>query len=224
MSTQESTQKSKFAVVTLTDKTNAPEGYRLAQILFRHTEEDKKKGKAKKDNLAVAVPALPDLKVGDTITSENLARAINAAIIDWQDGLIRSLVVDGGAVELDANRITLDAVLVYATTESQRKRMTKEAIGAWFDTALAQPLAEALLKKEPQMPDAKLAAIIGNYKDAYSKLAGVKPALNKANAESLKKQLTRAPDDGMRKELDRKLDLIINPPQVDLIDIGLDMD
>lgn len=214
-------QAQSYKVEILTDKSAAPAGFRLSQILFRYTEANKKKGEKKRDNLCVSVPCLPDLKAGDPLT-ELMAKALNNCLLDWQDELIRTLAVDGGATEIHESKITLDAILTHATTESQRKRMTKEAIGAWFDIALAEKLATAILKKAPHTKSEQVASTIESYRELYCSLAAVKPAVTKQNAERLLKQIARAPEDGMRKELERKLDLILNPPQVEIPDIGMD--
>jgi len=217
-----------YDVVKLVGNEVAPAGQRISSILFRLTEEEKKKGGTKKENKCSIIPMIQQFKMGDAITSENLANALNAVLIDWQDELIRTLVVAGGAITLDDAAISLDSVLVYATTESQRKRMTKEAIAAWFEAALAEPLAIAMMPRFPnpdedpeieKMNNEKIAAILCSYRDGYAKLAAVKPALGKTDAERLLKNIHRAADDGMKKELMRKLELIITPPQLDLMDI-----
>lgn len=202
-----------YPVVKLTKDVNIPEGHRLSTILFRQAE-----GKQKRENLAVAVPTLAPV-THQNITDE-LLTAVNALIIDWQDDLIRTLIVDGGATELDEARIDFAATIKSALAASTSRRLNGEAIGAWYDSNLAQPLAAAVIAKAQErkeaISDEKVAGILAGYRSAFMKLAAVKPAISKANAQQLLAALAKGTTDAMAKELARKLDLIINPTEITL--------
>lgn len=213
---------SSYNVRAYTGKETAAEGHRLSILTYRQTEEDKKAKKPKKENKCVEIPCINISKAIDTCDDEKLRtaawKALQSAVDDWQDGIIKQLVDNGGAQDIHADKINFAAIIAYANAETSKKRMSKEGIAAWFDSDMLPGITDRLVAKKT--PEEKIIAICSNYSEAYQKLAHVAPKLNKADAQKLldlAKQV--APPSSMLDDITKKLDLILQPEKLDLEEI-----
>lgn len=211
-----------YNVSAYTGKEIAAEGHRLSILTYRQTEEDKKAKKPKKENKCVEIPRININEALDTCDDEKLLtaawKAIQSAIDDWQDGIIKNLVDNGGAQDIHEDKINFAAIIAHANAENSKKRMSKEGIAAWFDTDMLPGITERLVAKAT--PEEKIIAVCGNYSEAYQKLASIAPKINKADAQKLidlAKQI--APPSSMLDDITKKLDLILQPEKLDLEEI-----
>lgn len=210
-----------YNVRAYTGKEQAAEGHRLSILTYRQTEEDKKAKKAKKENKCVEIPRIDigaELPKLNDLSRAATVKALQSAIDDWQDAIIKQLIDNGGAQDIHIDKITLDAIISHANAENSKKRMSKEGIAAWFDTDMLPGITERLVKKAT--PEEKIIAICNNYREAYQKLASIAPKINKTNAQKLRDLCEQlAPANTMRDDIYKKLDLILQPEKLDLEEI-----
>lgn len=204
-----------------------PAGMRLAAINYKLMDKQKKAGKSKPDNKGVFVPLL---KVGsmdfgcmpgdtaDTDSAPQLRTVIADMLADQQDELIRKHINEGLA-ELKDEHINASSLLAFMTAQQDSRRLTKEAIGAFFDAELAATLGAMICNKQgwdaaslTLEQSAGIAKTTSEYRDAYCKLAAVSPTITKDDAE----RMTRVIDGSESQQpiastLVAKLDRIINP-------------
>lgn len=208
-----------YKVRAYTGKETPAEGNRLSILTYRQTEEDKKAKKAKKENKFVEIPTIDidaELPKLNDLTRAATIKALQGAINDWQDSIIKTLIDSGGAQDIHGDKITLDAIIAHANAENSKRRMNKEGIAAWFDSDMLPGITEALVAKGIT-DEAKIAATCDNYSEAYQKLASVAPKINKTDAQKLIDLLKKlAPASSMRDDIAKKLELILAPEALDL--------
>lgn len=212
---------SSYNVRAYTGKEVAAEGHRLSILTYRQTEEDKKAKKPKKENKCVEIPRIDigaELPKLDELSRAATIKALQSAIDDWQDSIVKTLIDTGGAQDIHADKITLDAIISHANAENSKRRMSKEGIATWFDSDMLPGITEKLVAKAT--PEEKIVAICNNYSEAYQKLAGTVPKISKTDAKKLidlAKQV--APASTMLDDITKKLDMLLEPEKLALDDI-----
>lgn len=166
-------------------------GQRLAKIRYKTTA----KCPAKYPSVCVSVPFATSSIVSD---GENLTRLmphILGMIEAAQDGVIRSLyeASEGKLSSVQDSELGIDSILGYLEAESQGTRLTKEFIGAWFDTDVAEILQAAFVDKWSWDSSvelsgeqaAKLEQVTKGHKEMFAALAGGKTSYNIGQCKGL---------------------------------------
>jgi len=176
-----------YSVVATKD---LPEAIGDGMAVYAISRNDGKKGKS---GLVAVMPAISD----SVFNLFQIDPAGKAFIVDAIEGLrsklASGLYAKGKTITDDSIGIT--ALLGLARIETESQRMTKEAIGVWFDADLAGLVADAIRLKMIGIAEDKLTKLVEAYKMRFQTLAGREPNV----PDDVKAQLIRAmeflPDD-----------------------------
>lgn len=180
----------------ISGKTKALQGQRLAVVTYK---TDKETG-IKKDSKAVSVPQISDDAIIDNLPS--LVGHIRSMLAKTQDAIIRERLDSGvNVAHITNEEISIAACIEYLENSNESGRLTKESVGAWFDSTIADNLTVVLADKlgvsdTPTFEEqSKIDLIVAGFKDRISSLAGGKTVFPVKEAESIKKALNLAPND-----------------------------
>lgn len=174
--------------------TKALSGQRLAKVTYK---KDKETG-IKKESRAVSIPAIATNDIQENLAV--LLPAIRSFLESQQDAIVRKLVDSGASVVQDSD-ISMAAIASFAEEENTGARLTKESIGAWFDTGIADTLRVAFadrlgLSNTPTADEMfRVETAVATYKDKFAAMAGGKTSYIPEVAEKLAKALEFAADD-----------------------------
>lgn len=178
----------------------------------------------KKPSKFVSLPVVTTEEISNNITL--LMPHVIEMVSKVQDKIIKEkLESDNNVVSISSDLISMSAVLEYLEDSNESGRLTKDAIVKWFDETIEAPLAVSLAEKlgasetpSKEQSD-KILAIVGEFKNKLSALAGGKTNYNVKVASQLKKALMFAPEnDSLAVRFNQKLDKMINLPESDLLD------
>ena len=124
-------------------KSAALHGQRLAKVGYKSTKAQT----AKYPNVCVSVPPVDKKDIVDNVFQ--LTDHIRAMLETAQDGIIRSLYesADGAMIGISDDDISISACISYMEAAENGSRLTKELLGAWFDTQLSENLFIAFAEK-----------------------------------------------------------------------------
>lgn len=172
---------------------------RLSVITFK-TPSDKKDDPTYKRPEARCV-SVPKLQL--SVTPQILSDALQQALEDLQDAVIRKLVV--AAIDEGKNVITVmdsqigfEAIAEYAKAEAAGGKLNKELIADWFDEALGDKLtlalADAMKVGEKPTPDQEkaIANAVTNYRNVFQSFSAPKAGVSPKIAVQVKKALDLA--------------------------------
>lgn len=202
-------------VVLYTGKNKPLTDQRLCVITFK-TPSDKKDDPTYKrpDARCVSIP-----KLSINVTPQILSDALQQALEDLQDSVIRKIVVDAIAegksviTVMDA-QISYEAIAEFAKMEAANGKLNKDAIEDFFDSQLGDKLTLALadaMKYDSSKPDAakekQIADAVTSYKTVFMTLAAPKAGMSPKIAVQIKKALDLVEDKENRvfKALDSKV-------------------
>lgn len=151
-----------FSVIKTIDAKPA-EGFTTLSI----SRTDGKKGKS---GLCIVVPVTSD-SVVSLVTASDIGKAWIVDAIDDVRSRIASAINKAG-LTITSDKIGIDGILAQMKLETESQRMTKDAIGAWFDSDLAPLLSARIQEKMAGIAADKLAVLVGNYKATFQTLAG----------------------------------------------------
>jgi hypothetical protein len=143
-----------------------------------------------------------------------------------QDKIIKEkLESDNNVASIAQSDISITAIIEYLEDSNESGRLTKDAIVKWFDETIEAPLAVSLAEKlgasetpSKEQSD-KILAIVGEFKNKMSALAGGKTQYNPKVATQLQKALQFAPEnDSLAIRFNDRLNKMINLPESDLLD------
>lgn len=216
-------------ITPLTDSTVALSGQRLSCIRYKGTA-------AKVDASGVivkpAVPALPSRAcsvpvISDVAIRGNLDRLmphVVAMIYKVQDDIIRERIA-GKAVHVTNAEISVESCCNWLEEVENGGRMTKVGLQSWFDATLVESLTVRLADKMgiSDTPTAaevsKVDALVAEYKDKISALAGGKTSYSPKLAKSLIAAVELVPsDDDIGVKLTAKLVKMRDAVEVSLFD------
>ena len=127
-------------------------------------------GKKGKSGFCIVVPQVSD-SVLHLVTTSDIGKAwIVDCINDMRSKLASSINKAGQTITSD--KLGIDALLAAMKAESESQRMTRDAIGAWFDSDISSIIAEKVKEKMPGIANDKLAKVLESYKENFQKLAG----------------------------------------------------
>jgi len=183
------------------------DGQRLVTVTFK-TPSQPEPGFVKPANVCVSIPV-----IAVQVNPVELQSAMQEQLEGLQDALIRSLYLQSleekkPITQLSDSMIGYAALKTYAEAEAISKRLTKDAIAAWFDSAISSDLMLALanaMKLPNEMNAAqqsRLDAALTQYKALVTSLASPKASIAPRIAEQMEKVIVLAPEgDRMRKLL-----------------------
>jgi hypothetical protein len=210
---------STHSVVGYTGKEKAFADQRLSKVTWK---TDKETG-VKKDSVCVSLPVITAQMVVDNIAA--LAPAVAEYLMTVQDKIVRERV-EAGAAQITDAEISTAAICEYLVESDSNTggRLTKESVGVWFDSALADSLAMALMEKMgvSEIPSdaesAQILKVVGTFKEKITALAGGKTSYPVSLAASLKKAIELAPaDDALAAKFAARLDKMMQVQEVDLL-------
>lgn len=164
------------------------EGQRLAKVTYK---VDSKTG-VKPESKAVSIPVVTWNEVEPFLAS--LKGEFVALVHTAQDKMIRALI-ESGQTSINEEDIAMSSVISHLMDTTGR--LTGEAIRAWFDESLKEPLMLAFAPKlgivETVAPtpeqEAKLAKVLKGYEDSFAKLASGAASFNQMQKNNMIKAL-----------------------------------
>lgn len=194
-------------------------GQRLAKVGYKSTE----KNPAKFPSVAVSVPQIALTDVEQNYKA--LLPHISTMLENAQDGLIRSLyeAKDGSLEAVSDDDISVPAIIAWMEAEATGDRLTKDAIVAWFDRVMADPIYVLIAEKlgfapENGVPNQEQDAVIRKhvkvYKDVFSMLAGGKTILQEKQIKGCKTALALVEDDSVSVKLNARLTAMEKKPDL----------
>ena len=122
-------------------------------------------GKKGKSGFCIVVPQVSD-SVLHLVTTSDIGKAwIVDCINDMRSKLASSINKAGQTITSD--KLGIDALWAAMKAESENQRMTRDAIGAWFDADMASLIAARVQEKMPGIAADKLAKILESYKENF---------------------------------------------------------
>ena len=175
-----------YSVVATKDAGVIGEGINLYSV----SRNDGKKGKS---GIVCAAPA-----ISSSVMAVFQSDAAGVSyLIDCVSGLrskiISKLHATGKTISDESIGIT--ALLAMARTETESQRMTKDAIGTWFDADLADLICCAIRNKIGAIADDKLGKLVESYKVKFQSLASREINMPLAVKTQLGKALELLPSD-----------------------------
>lgn len=152
-------------------------GLRTVKCLYRFKDESKRD----KKNSYVRIPCSHLSEKSITERLNELMPFFVEYLQAEEDKIIKSLH-SKGQLNVYPESLSLDKLIAFLEENSSSGRLTKEAIGNWFDEVLSSPLAEAFASKlgitldenAPLDSLEKIEHIISNYKEKLESLASPK--------------------------------------------------
>lgn len=199
-------------------------GQRLITVTYKTvTDKSSPLCNIKRDSKAVSVPVILDHEIKSNIDA--LIPHIRGMIEGVQKSIVRELLDAGSNVlSIAYEDINIASCIEYLESSDESGRLTKESVGNWFDSSIADMLTVALAEKlgvsdTPTTAESdKVLAIIAAFKRDISALAGGKTNYPATTAKQLKKALDLAPDgDVIAARFTARLDKMIAVPVNDLI-------
>lgn len=189
-------------------KTHALEGQRLDVVFWKTpklSDEQKAAGvvAVKPESKCVSVPLVMADDIKNNI--EMLIPSIATYLATVQHNIIKERV-SAGALHVTNEEISIPACVEYlesqvTNADGTSAHLTKESVGKWFDTELADILTVALADKlgigdvPTEEQATKLDVAVKMYKDKISSLAGGKTTFGIPLAKSVKNALSLATAD-----------------------------
>jgi len=172
--------------VTTTKDAVVSEGFTTVSI----ARTDGQKGKS---GLCIVVPVVSE-SVAALVASSEIGRAWLVDHIDGLRGKIASGIHKAGGT-ITSDKLGIEALLAAMKLETESQRMTKDAIGAWFDSDLAGLISARLQERMQGIAADKLAKLVDSYKAGFQILAGRDPSMAEAIKVSLQRALELLPED-----------------------------
>ena len=159
-------------------------------VILPVSRNDGKKGKS---GIAVKLP-----EISQAVLSLVYSHPDGAAFfVDCLDGIRSKIASDlhKNGKQIRSDNIGLDAILAALRVENQNQRMTKDAIGAWFDSDLSLLLIEAITAKIGAISSDKMSKILDGYKADFQTLAMRNIVMGMEIKTKLTKAIALLPDD-----------------------------
>ncbi len=157
-------------------------GQRLAKFTWK-TVQDKTSAmyNVKRDSKCVSLPVIGEQEIVGNIVV--LVPAVQAYLHSVQDKMIREMLEAGGnVVQVNSESINVAAIVEWLEQNDESGRITKESVGMWFDSTVAEQLAVVLADRlgVSEIPtnaeSAKILATVEAFKGKIAALAGGKTA------------------------------------------------
>jgi hypothetical protein len=150
-------------------------------------------GKKGKSGIVCVAPTISEA-VATVFYNDTMGKAF---IVDVLEGL-RSRIISGlhaGSKLISDEAIGVTAMLATAKLVVEGSRMTKEAIGVWFDSDLAPLVAARIREKMQGISDDKVAKLVSGYRTAFESLSAREVGMSEEVKASLLKAMDLLPED-----------------------------
>lgn len=179
----------------------------------------------KKESKFVSLPVITEDAVKTNLPLL-MPHIIDLLLHKVQDKLIKEqLEASDNVVSISNDSISMTAILEYLDNSGESGRLTKESVSTWFgetiEASLAVSLAEKLGASENPTKEQsdKIMAIVGEFKNKISGLAGGKTNYAPKVAMQLQKALAFAPEnDSLAARFNDRLQKMIEVKESDLLD------
>jgi hypothetical protein len=201
-------------------------GQRLITITYKTvTDKNSALFNIKRDSKCVSVPMI----AAEEITSnlQALIPHIRAMLEDTQKAIVREMIDSRNVSSVNVDDISIASCVEYLeSSDNEGGRLTKESVGVWFDSNVADMLAIAIADKlgvsnvPTQQESDKVLATIAAFKGNITALAGGKTSYPAAIASKLKQaiELGAPAGDVIASKFVARLDKMIATPAVNLLD------
>lgn len=165
------------------------------QRLSKHSWKTDKETGVKPESKAVSIPTLR----AEVTASAALQSHIIGYLESVQDAMIKELIV-AGTTQIHDEQINVEAMVEWLEAESSGTRLTKQDATKWFEDTIEDTLALVLATKlgvseVPTENESKqIFAIVGEFKNKITSLAGGKTSYTPQVAERLIKALDLVED------------------------------
>lgn len=217
MSAEISSTSTAVSVSPFTGKEVAPTGFRVVAVRYKETTaEDGKTKIAAKPAKSCIVPCISV----QVLEPETLQQAVQDCVNELQDDLVRTLV-NSGKILFAHSDCDSAAVAAYAASVATGKRLSKDSILAWFDSAvqdkLMAQLTTALSAGGNDVEVTKLVAAVERYRSSFLKLALPVPSVPKQDAVKMLEKASAASDtdSAVAKAVLAKLQVLAKPVVVE---------
>jgi len=175
---------------------------RLSKVGYKTTTDKKTKKEIppKFPSVCASVPKFSNAQILDRAT--DLVDSIRTVVENAQDGIFKSLYESSGGTlrEVSDEDISIDACIAFLAAENEGDRLTKESIGKWFVSGLADNLTVVLAEKYgfEELNDAQMERInkdLAAFKGLLSLLAGKDVFLADAQKKGIAFALKYAAED-----------------------------
>jgi hypothetical protein len=215
------------SVVTYDGKNKPFTGQRLSKVTWK-TCNDKNSPyfNIKRESKCVSLPVLVAQNIEDNMHA--LAPHLISYLHGVQDKMVREMLDAGNnVVSISTDSISIPAILEYLESSDESGRLTKESVGAWFDSTLADQLAMLLGEKlgVSEIPtdseSAKVLEAVGAFKVKIAALAGGKTSYEPKVCKSLINALGLVAGDVLASRFVARLNKMVeeSEKQVDLMDL-----
>lgn len=150
-------------------------------------------GKKGKSGMCIVVPVVSDSVVA-LVTASDTGKAWIVDCIDGVRSRIASAVNKSGDT-ITSDKLGIDGLLAAMKAETESQRMTKDAIGIWFDADLAPLVAVRIQEKMIGIAADKLGVLLAGYKSTFQNLAGRDVSMPETVKAGLVKAMELLPED-----------------------------
>ena len=195
-----------------------PDGFRLSVVRWK-TPSEKKNDPSYKVRPAVCV-AIPALKI--EVKPESVATAMQEAFEELQDNVIAATInariaadtgINLATIEIESNSVTYDGIAAWAAQKAISGRLSKDAIGTWFDMVLKSEL-ELKLAEIPEITEERLNKAVLQHRKMLQDLASPKASMPVKLAEQLQRALNLVSGtDKVKETLNNKLETFLKPTE-----------
>jgi hypothetical protein len=205
------------SVSAFTGREVAPTGFRVVAVRYKETTAED--GKTKIAAKPAKVCIVPQIAV-TVLEPVTLQQAVQDCVNELQDDLVRTLV-NSGKILFAHSDCDATAIAAYAASVSTGKRLSKDSILAWFDSAvqdkLMAQLTTALSAGGNDVEVTKLVAAVERYRSSFLKLALPVPSVPQQDAVKMLEKASAATDQDspVAKAVLAKLQVLAKPVVVE---------
>lgn len=177
----------------------------------------------KRESKCVSVPVIADDDITGNI--DVLIPHIRGMLENVQKAIVRDMLDTGNILSIPTESISIAECISYLESSDESGRLTKESVGNWFDSNIADMLAIALADKlgvsenNTAEESKKVFDIIAAFRGNISSMAGGKTSFPAQVAKQLKKALELAPsNDVIASRFMVRIDKMIENKEISLVD------
>lgn len=192
-------------------------GQRLAKVGYKKTKDNPNPPAS----VCVSVPRIDDDSIVNNVQA--LLPGIRAMLEGVQDSVIRSLYEssDHTLSNVSDDDISVNACIAFMLAESQGSRLSADAIGAWFDSAVRDNLTVVIADKlrfdlsTPEQEET-VARHVNGYRALMQSIAGKNVTLQPKQINGIENALALASaDDAMSTKIRAKVESLKNVKSVE---------
>lgn len=177
----------------------------------------------KRESKCVSVPVIADSEITSNI--DVLIPHIRGMLENTQKSIVRELLDTGNILSIATDSLSIAECVSYLESSDESGRLTKESVGNWFDSNIADMLAIALADKlgvsevPSEQESKKVFDIIAAFRGNISSMAGGKTSFPAQVAKQLKKALELAPsNDVIASRFMTRIEKMIENKEISLVD------